>query len=75
MEKETLGNRLRNLMSPYQCLVDIINQYKETQDINILQMLMNVIDKNNDNINESIQKMLDFSLSEPMESNYCEDYE
>lgn len=70
MEKETLGNRLRNLMSPYQCLVDIMNKYKETQDINILQMLMDVIDK--DNINESIQKMLDFSLSKQMESNYYE---
>lgn len=59
MATETLGAHLRNLLSPYQCLLDVVEDVKKG---NIS------LDFLNEHKFDNIKELIEFSLSDKMEN-------
>ena len=74
---ETLGNHLRNLLSPYQQMIDVLDTIcdeNETDDtkIDLLTLLYKQLESKKSNLRE----LIEFSKSPVMESNFWRiDYE
>ena len=68
---ETLGNHLRNLLSPYQLMIDVLDQIcngNETDDTK--NRLLTLLYKQLESKKSNLRELIEFSKSPGMESNY-----
>ena len=61
---ESCGNHLRNLLTPYQCLIDIIQNYLD-ENISVGDIKDCLKDKN---LQEGINNIIEFSKSDKLEN-------
>lgn len=68
---ETLGNHLRNLLFPYQQMIDVLDQIcdeNETDDTK--NRLLTLLYKQLESKKSNLRELIEFSKSPSMESNY-----
>lgn len=72
--KETYGEKLRNLISPYKLLVDFITCYKNGKvNEDLFEHFIDTFDI--ENYSRNVDRLINFSKLDVLENNYIEDPE